>query len=476
MARASARRCVLVLACLAALTVPALAAGPASATQAEYDTAYRIGLEAYTYGLPLLATNATYLTQTSIDVSRKSFGPVNQFNSVRKLNDPHSKTVVAPGSNGLSSIAWLDLRQEPQVLHVPRVLRHFFVLGLIDPYTTNVLDLGSAESTRPGDYVICGPGQHDIPIPAGTHRIRVRYARIWIVGSTQLRGTWDVPNVNRIQDRYTLTPLSRFGADYQSKRPAYPRTKVVKHEVPAGLRFFDVLGRQLRLFPPPAADRAALRRFATVGVGPGKNPLRDRGLSGDTLRGLRAAVAAGPQQIKSDTAALFQADFEKYNGYLLGGFGRYGTDYRLRAVISQVGLGAFTSQQTIFALTVADRDGQPLSGSTDYVLHLPELPPAGEGWSLTVYDLHGFLIPNAKDRYQLSNKSRLTRNSDGSVDIYLQAQQPTNPAQVPNWIPTGSGQGFEVIWRLLAPKPDRIKGILDGNGWQPPAIMPAGAT
>ena len=244
--------------------------------------------------------------------------------------------------------------------------------------------------------------------------------------------------------------------------------------MPAGLRFFDVLGRQLEQFPPPAADRAALRRFAAVGVGPGKSPSQDPHLSRDTLRGLRAAVAAGPAKIQSDTAALFQADFEKHDGYLLGGFGRYGTDYRLRAVVSQIGLGAFTSQQTIFALTTTDHSGQPLSGSTGYVLHLPELPPVNEGWSLTVYDLHGFLIPNPEDRYQLSNKSRLARNGDGSVDIYLQAEQPTDPAQASNWIPTAAGQGFEVIWRLLAPKPGRIEGILDGNGWQPPAITPAG--
>ena len=29
------------------------------------------------------------------------------------------------------------------------------------------------------------------------------------------------------------------------------------------------------------------------------------------------------------------------------------------------------------------------------------------------------------------------------------------------------------MWRLLAPKPGRIKGILDGSGWQPPAITAA---
>lgn len=35
----------------------------------------------------------------------------------------------------LSSIAWLDLTQELEVLQVPPVANHFFVLAQRDPYT-----------------------------------------------------------------------------------------------------------------------------------------------------------------------------------------------------------------------------------------------------------------------------------------------------------------------------------------------------
>ncbi len=448
-------------------------AGTAAATQAQYDRAYRIGLEAYTYGLPLLETDITFRTMTSIDVSRRAYGPVNQFHNVRKLNDPTSTAVVAPGANSLSSIAWVDLKREPQVLHVPRAPNHYFVLGLIDPYTTNIRNLGSVHRTRPGWYVICGPGQHDVPIPPGTHRIDVRYSRLWIIGSTQLRGTWDVENVNRIQDGYGLTPLSKYGTDYHHKRPAHPRTKVTTFHLPRRLRFFDALGRQLERFPPPARDGKALRRFARVGIGPGRRVTGNRSLSRDTVRGLEAAVAAGKAQIKADLASLFQAGFEKHNGYLLGGFGRYGTDFRLRAVVATIGLGAFTSDVAIFAMSSTDRSGAPLDGSSAYVMHLRSLPPVVQGWTVTVYSLQGFLVPNPIKRYQFNNRSELTRNADGSVDIYLQSTEPSDAAQAANWLPTPAGQGFEVMWRLMAPKPGRIHGILDGSGWQPPAIVSA---
>jgi hypothetical protein len=53
-----------------------------------------------------------------------------------------------------SSIAWLDLRRESQVLHVPRVRNHFFVLALLAPYSEDIINVGSVHDASPGYYVI----------------------------------------------------------------------------------------------------------------------------------------------------------------------------------------------------------------------------------------------------------------------------------------------------------------------------------
>jgi hypothetical protein len=457
-----------VLLIAALLIVAYLSAG--SRDEADYNKGYEIGLEAYVYGLPLIETNTTFATMTSTDISNGSFGPVNQFNNVRSLNTPNSTVVVAPGSNGLSSIAWLDLSKEPQVLHVPEVSDHFFVLALLDPYTNDIQNLGSVHNTPPGDYVITDPDQQNVPIPAGTQRIDVDYSRIWIIGSTQLKGSGDLATVNLIQDNYTLTPLSRYGTNYQPENVTNPNANVTSYPIPSGLGFYDMLGQLLAQFPPPAADQPELQKFAEVGIGPGMAPSQNPRLSKDTVRGLEDAINAGPAQIKNDTQTLYLASFDQHNSYLIGGFGQYGTNYPLRAVVSQVGLGAFTSDQTIFAMSWDDRTKTPLNGSTNYVLHMTTPPPVDEGWSLTVYNLTGALIPNPIKRYEFSDTSQLVNNTDGSVDIYLQSTQPSDPAQANNWLPTASGQGFEVIWRLLAPDPAQIPGILNGTGWQPPAI------
>lgn len=445
----------------------------APASQTDYSKAYSVGLQAYTYGLPLLETNKTFLTMTSVNVSNgQGFGPVNQFNHVRKLNDPTSTAVVAPGANALSSIAWLDLTTEPQAVHVPKTTDRDFVLALLDPYTEDLRNLGSAHSTPAGDYFVCGPGQHETPLPSGTHRINVNYNRIWIIGSTQLKGAADTANVNRIQNGYTVTPLNKYGTGYQPPAPAAPDTKVETFSVPTGVGFFDTLGALLAQFPPPSADNDQLSAFAEVGIGSGLTPSANSELSADTLRGLSDAVAAGPAQIKADTKTVSEASAGKHNGYFLGGFGAYGTDYQLRAVVAVMGLGAFTSDQAIFAMSLTDSTAKTLDGSSSYVVHLVQ-PPPSKGWTLTVYDTKGALIQNSANRYQFSNASKLAKNADGSVDIFVQATAPTDATKAQNWLPVADGQGFEVIWRLMVPEEDAIQPILDGTGWQPPALTQA---
>ena len=91
-------------------------------------------------------------------------------------------------------------------------------------------------------------------------------------------------------------------------------------------------------------------------------------------------------------------------------------------------------------------------------------------WSLTLYDLAGFLVPNPIDRYVINDRTDLHYNADGSLDLYVQSTQPADPAQAQNWLPSPAGERFRLIWRLYATKPDQIQGVLDGSGWTPPAI------
>jgi hypothetical protein len=239
-----------------------------------------------------------------------------------------------------------------------------------------------------------------------------------------------------------------------------------------------VLGQQMKQFPPPAADQPELDKLAAIGVGTGLDPATDTSLSADTLRGMRDAVTQGPANIQTKLVARYIAQSSLHNGYLMGDLGRYGTDYEFRAITDKVGVGALRPKVAIYALAQTDRNLGPLSGDARYVLHLPadQLPvPAKAFWSMTLYDSQVFLFPNPFNRYLINDRTDLHYNADGSLDMYIQSAEPSDPKQAQNWVPSPPGQRFLVIWRLYETGKAR-SGILDGSGWQPPAIMPCDAS
>jgi hypothetical protein len=79
---------------------------------------------------------------------------------------------------------------------------------------------------------------------------------------------------------------------------------------------------------------------------------------------------------------------------------------------------------------------------------------AGEGQadeSATAYDraTHALI----RDM-QWSSRSSLTpglqKNADGSVDVYFGPKAPAG--KEPNWVPTSTGGGFEVLFRFYGPE------------------------
>ncbi len=209
------------------------------------------------------------------------------------------------------------------------------------------------------------------------------------------------------------------------------------------LSFYAALGRELERFSPPPADQPLLDQIAEIGVGPGLDPAADPDLGVDTLAGMRDAVTEGPDNVQSVIVARFLSEFERHNGYLIGDLGRYGTDYTLRAVTDKAGVGALIPEIAIYPFTQTSRDLVPLSGAKRYVLHLPagQLPiPARGLWSLTLYDSEMFLVPNPADRYVLNDRSDLHYNADGSLDLYVQQTQPSDPAQAQELAPRAGGR------------------------------------
>ena len=58
-----------------------------------------------------------------------------------------------------------------------------------------------------------------------------------------------------------------------------------------------------------------------------------------------------------------------------------------------------------------------------------------------------------------------SKNADGSLDIYLQHENPGKDLEA-NWLPAPKG-GFNLTMRLYGPKPE----VLNGK-WNPPPVKP----
>jgi hypothetical protein len=102
-------------------------------------------------------------------------------------------------------------------------------------------------------------------------------------------------------------------------------------------------------------------------------------------------------------------------------------------------------------MNIANKDGKSLDGGRTHRLNVPANPPVKLYWSATVYDraTHAFIREMPKSDCS-SLTPGLTKNPDGSMDIYFGPRAPAGKES--NWVPTKSGGSFEVLFRFYGPE------------------------
>ena len=112
----------------------------------DYNTGLTLGTQAYQYGVPLLDPERIFKSSTSVTVCDPvtGHGPVNRFCNIRNLANANQRTVNAPNNDTPYSLAWLDLRKQPLVLHAPPIKNRFWEFELVDPWTNNFFNVTSA--------------------------------------------------------------------------------------------------------------------------------------------------------------------------------------------------------------------------------------------------------------------------------------------------------------------------------------------
>ncbi len=479
----------LALACAASAVV----AGGASAAQPEYnkeyEKGYEVGIQGYVYGEPLVNMQRLFQSNTSVTVpDGVGDAPINQFSHFPELATTKEGEIVSPNADTIYSSAWLNLAPQPIVLHVPASPGRFNVVPLYSPVEENFANIGEGASGMlpPGNYVIAtGKRYEGVEEVKGMKVIHSPYSRVWLLPRVEVKSKADEAAAVAVQAEEKLVPLNRWTKEGLAYAPPAPEREVTvptAYHVPgtqAGedpLLYWNALGAALKQFKAPAADAPELALLKTVGIGPGRFPTNNAKLGAGTLAGLRAAVAAGPGVVYNDFKNLILAGFNAHNGWGVARVGTYGTNYVLRAAADQNGLAALTPNISIYPFATTERHGVPLNGATTrYVAHFApgDFPiPVTGFWSLSMYSTTGYFVSNPLERFTLGNRSPLHYEEDGSLNIYLQNEEPASETAQENWLPAPAG-GFQIIMRLYGTDESSIEPILEGTGsWAPPTILP----
>jgi hypothetical protein len=436
---------------------------PVSTTSADVAT------DAYIYGYPLVLMDLTRQVLTNVPSPVDKAAPVNQIGNMRKFPEPTDTAVVSPNADTLYSFSFLDLAREPMVLSVPETGKRYYLMQMLDAWT-NVFAAPGTRTTGNGqcDFAIVGPSSKGT-LPENLKVIRAPTSLVWIIGRTQTNGKEDYAAVNAIQDKYKLRPLSAFGkVTTAAARPAVDpsidmKTPPVQQVAQMDANtFFLRLNILMKDNPPVAADSDDLKRFAPLGIAPGK-PFDLKSLDPAIAKSLKEGVRSG--------LAKIVAEAKKTHGEVLNGWefmadvGRYGTNYLWRAVVALVGLGANLPEDAVYPRATKDAGGQPLTGANEYVIRFGkgQLPPVGAFWSITLYNSKQFFVPNPINRYAIGDRDELKFDDDGSLTIYVQNESPGKDKES-NWLPAPK-DSFNLFMRLYWPK----KEILEGK-WRPPEI------
>jgi hypothetical protein len=145
--------------------------------------------------------------------------------------------------------------------------------------------------------------------------------------------------------------------------------------------------------------------------------------------------------------------------------GQPGNGLLVRAALQKALPVVNVFEEAAYWTASVDDAGRRFSGEHVYRLHFPpgQLPPNDAFWSLTATDTVGYMVSNPIGRSSVDDHSGLVTNADGSVDILLQPQEPSVPAQ--NWLPTPTGQ-FKLMLRAYLPG----VAIGDGSYEVPPVV------
>ena len=175
--------------------------------------------------------------------------------------------------------SWISTN-EPVVLVVPPISDRYYTFQFMDAYTNDYAYLGQRTTKGTGGtYLLIGPDWNG-QVPEGMTPIWTPTNLAWLVNRILVKGPSDVPNVNAIQDKIIVKPLSVFQGNTTTQSASAATQANASKEVPigpqpsliapTGIEIFDEIGAAMIGNPLNPPDPVLVTKLASIGIGPGK--------------------------------------------------------------------------------------------------------------------------------------------------------------------------------------------------------------
>jgi hypothetical protein len=418
----------------------------------QYDWALQVGALAFIWGLPIVTCWADRLKKLCpIGEMRPDRGLINRFRHVRTLSAPGASEFVNAATDFLYSTAVIDLRNGPLRLSGGDFSGRWYGLQILDAHMETMANIGTRTCGDAVPSVLLACGDQHVEADSGEWSIHSDSPFVYIVGRIAADAGEDLTDAHSLQDALTIKPAdpaTHGQLDLTDALVSFPPQDL---NCPENLGFYSALAAVLAFVPPRDHEGMLLGLLRDIGIDPQRG--FDYGSLSDELRaGLADAVA----HAHGILGRKLYATGQMIDGWMwVTGIGNYGSDYIVRALVSQHGIWANVPEESLYVMARLDADGALLHGAHRYEISFPsgQMPPVDAFWSISYYDEHGRLVAHPSGRTTVNSLySALVPDEDGSLTIEIGPKEPSNPRRAANWLPSHDGP-FNLNLRCYNPRP-----------------------